>query len=58
MHAIDHDIYKLFDENVERARQSYKPKKDTSKGSSTHPARSSSLNNALKNIQERNVEDL
>ena len=50
MHALDHDIYRLFDDNVERARESYKPKKDKPKDKRT--ARSSSLNNALKNIKD------
>ena len=49
MNSIDR-IYKLFDENVKRARKSYSIK-DVKNDKRT--ARSSSLNNALKNIQKQ-----
>ena len=43
-------LYKLFEDNVKRARNSYK---ETKKEPDKRTARASSLNNALKNIQNQ-----
>ena len=50
MHGLSFHIYKLFDENYKRAKNSYKVKQGQQKD--TRTARSSSLNNALKTIQQ------
>jgi len=49
MHGISYNIYKLFNENVKRARKTYKTKKCFKKDKRS--ARASSLNNALKTIK-------
>lgn len=51
MHPVDEQLYKLFEESEQRAKESYKPKEKVTKDKRT--ARAASLNNALNNIQNQ-----